>query len=172
MPYQLAFMDDGWFIIEKESPFLIIQFVVDGFLLLDVLLTFLLAITNYYGSLITSWKDIAKTYITTWFIFDVFTALPYSFMTIERPEDQLQSLSTGLMRAMLFLRVFKIFRIKKFKPLYSVLAYKSRLSSQFLKTAIGLASFFILIHLMACLYHLIVKHLNIRLILRSQYPLE
>ncbi|KAL8192314.1 hypothetical protein R6Q57_027981 [Mikania cordata] len=110
-PFDCAFLDD------KESGLRILDNIVNGFFAIDIILTFFVAYleTQSYV-LIDDHKKIAVRYLSTWFIFDVSSTVPFISLSLlcndKKSEIGLQVLS--MLRLWRLRRVSSLFaRLEK-----------------------------------------------------------
>eukprot|EP01084_Bolivina_argentea_P053394 98006_1 len=80
---------------------------VDSFLLIDILFNFHTAFFDKYDRLrlVTNKKSICKHYLTTWFLIDFITCIPFELIPAET--------ESGFTEYIKVLRVFRLFRIIK-----------------------------------------------------------
>lgn len=164
-PYYLSFLDmedNGFFLVFIEN-------LIDFSFLTDVIVNFNLSFyridnSNQENILIDNRIEIIKHYLSSWFIFDIISSLPYSLII----NDSIRITSTyfkftkipRIYRLIKMFRVAKLFnffhKIKFFKPTNSILNINFGLSKllSFLITTI------IFSHNFACIWYLFPKIFN------------
>ena len=73
VPWRLAFNDAD----AKDDGWLVAFWIIDGFFLIDIILTFFTSVTDESDfKEITDKRSIAKIYLRKWFIIDVVSIMP------------------------------------------------------------------------------------------------
>jgi hypothetical protein len=141
-PYRIAFFD------EDELDWIIIDSVVDFFFLIDIIFTFF---TAYYGAdyrLIDIRRDIAKWYLSTWFLIDVCAIIPISIILNSGNFNGLARLARlpKLYRLVKMTRLVRILKIVKERNKFA------KYLTEILKIGVGFERllFFILIFIVMC----------------------
>lgn len=134
--------------------------VVDALFLVDILVIFNTAYYSPYLELITSRKQIAKKYVTGWFLIDVMSILP-----IELLADSINTNFNSIIRFARMGKLARLIRLTKLLRLLKIFRDKAKIIkmlSDFLKLRMGMERllFFsfltiIMAHIVSCLWVLI-----------------
>ena len=108
--------------IDQNSLIYVLNQMISAYFMIDIVLTFNLAIYEKYailllrGELIYDRKIIAKEYLRGWFSIDIISALPY---------DDLDTTSApslvSFFRFFKFIKILRLLRILKLKRLFTML---------------------------------------------------
>ena len=74
VPYRTSFIDDA------PQSLTNWEWVVDALFSLDIIINFISAYEDNDKNIEVRWKKIAKTYIKTWFVFDVIAIIPFQLL--------------------------------------------------------------------------------------------
>lgn len=72
-PYDIAFQT-------PDSPFILIDWIIDGLFALEILITFNTVFYNHNFDRIDNRKDIATEYIKGWFLVDFICCIPFDLL--------------------------------------------------------------------------------------------
>ncbi|KAL8228748.1 hypothetical protein R6Q57_013648 [Mikania cordata] len=110
-PFDLAFLD------KKEGALRIFDNIVNGFFAIDIVLTFFVAYLDSKSyALVDDHKKIAVRYLTTWFIFDVSSTVPFRSLSLlcKHRKSQIGFKILGMLRLWRLRRVSSLFaRLEK-----------------------------------------------------------
>lgn len=144
-PFQVAFL--------KASPnrqLYITDNVVDLFFAVDIVLTFFVAyIDRRTQLLVCDWRKIAVRYLSTWFLMDMASTMPF---------EALGSLITGKQKVGLsysLLGLLRFWRLRRVKQLFTRLEKDIRFSYFWVRCARLLSVTLFLVHCAGCLYYLL-----------------
>ena len=108
MPFRIAFENvvfwDAWTVIE---------FIIDGTFLTDVILTFFSMYYKSDGRLISNRSKILKNYVCGWFVLDIFACIPFSIVDYfdQSSSNMPQGKYNNLFRLIRVPRMYKLFRV-------------------------------------------------------------
>ncbi|KAF9603585.1 hypothetical protein IFM89_037084 [Coptis chinensis] len=146
-PFEIAFM--------KSSPtrgLYIADSVVDLFFAIDIVLTFFVAyIDPRTQLLIRDPRKVARRYLSTWFVMDLASTLPF---------EALGYLLTGRTKMGLpycLLGILRFWRLRRAKQLFTRLEKDIRFSYFFIRCGKLLCVTFFLVHCAGCLYYLLAE---------------
>lgn len=144
-PFEVAFMKS----YPKRQLF-IADNIVNVFFAIDIILTFFVA---YFDSrtqlLVYDSKKIAKRYLSTWFIMDVASTIPYEALALIFTGKYKVSLSYSL------LGLFRFWRLRRVKQFFTRLEKDIRFSYFWVRCARLLFVTLFLVHCAGCLYYLL-----------------
>ena len=111
IPYSFCFKE----YTSPADPVVIIGFVIDVFLLIDVFINFRLAYVHPHDQLriITDPKLIARRYFKTWFIIDMLASTPFTYFILLARGGDVDVGTIDLLYVFKALRALKLFRIAK-----------------------------------------------------------
>ena len=110
VPYRVAFED------QTSQGSQVFDLIVDILFLIDICITFNSTYYRKDGLLETSRKKIAIEYLTTWFLLDLLTSLPYQIL--ENLEDY--GSQVKVIKVSRIPRMYKIFRVLKMIKVFRV----------------------------------------------------
>jgi Ion transport protein len=168
----------GFDVVAKGS-LAIFEFAGDCIFIMDLILSFFVTFTKN-GILVTSLKDIFYSYVTGWFILDLFATFPVDWITEGGPfsveTNTISSISNttvisfatskkvsvgSLNKLLRLIRLFKLFRLlrlfKLFPKLFSMLENSISIDPailRFFRSFIALAALW---HYFACAYWFVVR---------------
>ena len=141
-----------------------IQFFVDIYFLLDIVISFNTAVYSK-GSLVTQRKKILNKYLKGWFWVDLPASFPYSWAIPDSGQDS-YSRFVGILRFWRMVKILRLLRVAKLSRIFT------RIES-FLDLSLGLNSLLsllklsglilIIAHWIACIWHLLAE-------LETEYP--
>ncbi|XP_058091177.1 potassium channel AKT2 isoform X2 [Magnolia sinica] len=144
-PFEVAFMNAS-----PKGGLYIADSVVDLFFTIDIVLTFFVAyIDSRTQLLVHDSRKIAVRYLSTWFIMDVASTIPF---------ESLGYLFTGKNRSGLsysLLGILRLWRLRKVKQLFTRVEKDIRYSYFWIRCARLLSVTLFLVHCAACLYYLL-----------------
>ena len=85
---------------------------IDGFFICDIFVTFFSVVEIKGGNFLTKHRDIAKTYLVSWFWIDVGSSIPFDIVEMTGSNDSKQS-QMKLLRLMRLPRLFRIVKLIK-----------------------------------------------------------
>jgi hypothetical protein len=162
VPYKIAYVEDTsypeWDILDN---------VIDSIFLLDMVLTFFSAYYDNQNNLVTSWKQILKNYLKTWFLVDLIVthlkfsqffkkkaSFPFYFFTEE----------DGKLRIARISRLPRLYRLLKMTKLARTLRIYNDRSTWFMFIRINASVERVIItnlilviacHIVSCLWYLV-----------------
>ncbi|GFH17913.1 cyclic nucleotide-binding domain-containing protein [Haematococcus lacustris] len=133
---------------------LIIELVVDGCFVLDILLNFRTAYLDSVGNLVSDRRRIARHYMRSWFVLDLVSVVPFDILT----EGALSFLSMlkllRVMRVGKVVRMMRVYRLLRVSRLPRILEkVEQYLDKGILQLAMFALSVGLLAHLSACIFH-------------------
>ncbi|XP_048328183.1 potassium channel AKT2/3 isoform X2 [Ziziphus jujuba] len=144
-PFEVAFLDSS-----PKKEVYIADNIVDLFFGIDIVLTFFVAyIDRTTQSLVRDSKKIAIRYMSTWFLMDVASTIPF---------EALAYLFTGKIKVSLsysLLGLLRFWRLRRVKQLFTRLEKDIRLSYFWVRCARLLFVTVFLVHCAGCLYYLL-----------------
>ena len=140
-PYRIAFDDES-------ILFAISDQIVDFVFLADIIITFFMAFYNSQFILIDKRKDIAKSYLKSWFIIDVISILPFNLLAISGGNRMLRGVKIPKFYKMI--KMLKLVRmLKAFKERDKLTKYITKVIK--VNFALDRLIFFLLIFLLDAL---------------------
>ena len=155
-PLNIAFVNDG----EQGLVSKVVNYIIDFFFLLDIIIIFNSAYYTVDSDLVTDRKEIAYSYITGWFLVDLFAIIPF---------DQILNATNfnEFVRMARFGRLYKLVKLTRLVRILKILKEKSKLMkylNEFLKISLGFERMFffvlvflILTHICSCLWIIIAS---------------
>lgn len=144
-PFEVAFMN--------SSPKGVLSFtdsIIDIFFAIDIVLTFFLAyIDSRTQLLVRDPKKIAIRYLSTWFIMDVASTIPFEGLGYLITGENKEGVSYSL------LGMLRLWRLRKVKQFFTRLEKDIRFSYFFIRCARLLSVTLFLVHCSGCLYYLL-----------------
>ncbi|XP_042467996.1 potassium channel AKT2-like [Zingiber officinale] len=144
-PFEIAFMN-----ATPKGGLFIADSIIDVFFATDIILTFFLAyIDSRTQILVRDRRKIAVRYLSTWFIMDLASTIPFA---------GLGYLITGRVKAGVsysLLGMFRLWRLRKVKQFFTRLEKDIRFSYFWIRCARLLFVTFFLVHCAGCLYYLL-----------------
>ncbi|KAB0794660.1 hypothetical protein PPYR_11499 [Photinus pyralis] len=137
VPYNASFVNSG-------RPSVIMDVVVEGLFFLDILLNFRTTFVSSKGEVVSNWKAISLNYLRTWFIVDLFAALPF---------DLLYALYGGEKSGPSHTHLIKLTRLLRLARLLQKMDRYSQYSAMIL--TLLMLSFTLVAHWLACLWYVI-----------------
>lgn len=154
-PVRLAFLDT----YETESlTWIIIQWIIDFLFLMDIIIIFNSAYYDEYFQIIEDRKQIAKEYLTGWFMVDTLAIIPFDVILNATDFNQLIKFARigrlyKLVKLTRLLRVFKIMKDKgKFLKFFTDLL---KVGLGFERLFFFILLFLIMSHIVTCLWIMI-----------------
>lgn len=145
-PFEAAFLNS----FPNKSKLYIVDNIVDLFFAIDIVLTFFLAyIDSRTHLLVRDRRKIAIRYLSTWFLMDVASTIPF---------EALGYLFTGQTKAGLsyfLLGLLRFWRLRRVKQLFTRLEKDIRFSYFWVRCARLLSVTLFLVHCAGCLYYLL-----------------
>ena len=119
LPYRLAFLN------HVHLSLLIIETIVDGVFLIDIILSFLTAYYDEDNILIVDRRKIAKRYLKTWFIIDLIAwyCISYLYFLIFSFPVQLFETQNKYSKAVRLLRLPRLYKLLKFLRVIKLLNF-------------------------------------------------
>lgn len=147
-PLNLAFS-------HNDDSDLIVNFTIDFFFLIDIMISFNSAFYNQNMELIQDRKVIAKKYIRGWFPIDLLAIIPFDFLVNASDFNQMFKVAR-------FGRLYKLIKLTRLLRILKIMKDKSSLIkylNDILKIGLGferlfffILMFFILCHLVSCFF--------------------
>ena len=148
----MAFTDEDYL------PYLIMNRVADVIFICELVVNFFIAYYDKSKVLISNYKDIRINYLTGWFLFDLISSIPLSFINNNN--------FTNISRFIKIPKLFKFFRFPKLVKSFSVIKenigyrnskYNLIVNPAFERLFVTLISTFILMHILSCLWFMSIK---------------
>ncbi|XP_074028422.1 eag-like K[+] channel isoform X1 [Leptinotarsa decemlineata] len=141
VPYNASF--------ETERPSVVLDVFVEALFFLDILLNFRTTYVNRKGEVVSDWKSIALNYSKTWFLVDMFAALPFDFLYALYGAESSGTLSSSHTHLIKLTRLLRLARLLQKMDRYS------QYSAMILTL---LMLFFTLVaHWLACIWYVIAE---------------
>ncbi|KAK4875230.1 hypothetical protein RN001_011652 [Aquatica leii] len=137
VPYNASFVNSG-------RPSVVMDVVVEGLFFLDIILNFRTTFVSSKGEVVSNWKAISLNYLRTWFIVDLFAALPF---------DLLYALYGGEKSGPSHTHLIKLTRLLRLARLLQKMDRYSQYSAMIL--TLLMLSFTLVAHWLACLWYVI-----------------
>eukprot|EP01084_Bolivina_argentea_P314711 545117_1 len=136
----------------------IVALLIDCLLLIDIGIIFRTAYYDKYNpfELIKSPKEIAKKYISSWFVLDVFTSIPFEFLFPQTENNEI--ITTRLIKLLRIFRLLRLFKLLRFFRMMKIFNNFLRyILSQYsiviiLKLLRIISSMMLITHYIACLW--------------------
>lgn len=118
-PYEVAFLEP-----QMGALFLINRFI-DIFFFSDMILQFFIKPVDELGRIVNNPRTIAYNYLTSWFIVDLVSVVPFDLISVLSNSDELGDLKAvrviRVLRLVKLLRVFRVSRLLiKWQNMYSI----------------------------------------------------
>ncbi|XP_057845259.2 potassium channel KAT3 isoform X2 [Cryptomeria japonica] len=144
-PFQIGFID-----VQRWGKLCIAGTVVDAFFAIDIVLTFFVAYIDENSQIIIdNPKHIALRYISTWFIFDICSTIPFealSYLFIGK-------IGSGL--AYSLLNMLRLWRLRRVKALFTRLEKDIRFNYFWVRCARLICVTLFAVHCAGCFYYLL-----------------
>ncbi|KAF5307673.1 hypothetical protein FQR65_LT06728 [Abscondita terminalis] len=137
VPYNASFVNSG-------RPSVVMDVVVEGLFFLDIILNFRTTFVSSKGEVVSNWRAISLNYLRTWFIVDLFAALPF---------DLLYALYGGEKSGPSHTHLIKLTRLLRLARLLQKMDRYSQYSAMIL--TLLMLSFTLVAHWLACLWYVI-----------------
>ncbi|KAI3715701.1 hypothetical protein L6452_22687 [Arctium lappa] len=146
-PFEVAFLKSS---AQSRKQLLIADFIVDLFFAVDIILTFFVAyIDPITHLLVRDPKSIATRYMSTWFLMDLASTVPF---------DLISYLFTGHHRMSLpftILGLLRFWRLRRVKQFFTRLEKDIRFNYFWIRCARLLCVTLFLVHCAGCIYYLL-----------------
>ena len=154
-PYDIAFSD-----INKVSPF---EIIIDILLGIDIVLTFFSAYIDDEENLVKNHKKIIKKYLKSWFIIDIISVLPISY--IFNPSGRYSGLTkiSKLPKLYRLVKLTKLLRITKMSSkgnlnrVTNFFMEKLKINANVERLFFFVLTFLLMNHLCACFWYFMAK---------------
>ncbi|KAH6810144.1 potassium transport 2/3 [Perilla frutescens var. frutescens] len=147
-PYEIAFLNSN-----PSPPLYIADNIVDIFFAIDIILTFFVAyIDSTTQLLVLDSKCIAKRYLSTWFIMDVASTIPFESIAFLISGKHHAGLSYSL------LGMLRFWRLRRVKTFFTRIEKDIRFSYFWVRCARLLFVTLLQAHCAACLAYLLAVH--------------
>ncbi|XP_073000464.1 potassium channel AKT2 [Typha latifolia] len=144
-PFEIAFMNSS-----PKGGLCIADDIVDIFFAIDIILTFFVAyIDSRTQLLVQDQKKIAIRYLSTWFIMDVASTIPFEGLGYLITGEVKEGVSYSI------LGILRLWRLRKVKQFFTRLEKDIRFSYFLIRCARLLAVTLFLVHCAGCLYYLL-----------------
>ncbi|XP_068658680.1 potassium channel AKT2 [Aristolochia californica] len=144
-PFEIAFMNSA-----PKGGLFIADSIIDLFFIVDIVLTFFVAyIDSRTHILVREPRKIAVRYLSTWFIMDVASSMPFEglgYLTTGKNKSGLSYTLLGMLR---------LWRLRKVKQLFTRLEKDIRFSYFLIRCIRLLVVTLLLVHYAGCLYYLL-----------------
>mmetsp|Transcript_68994 Transcript_68994/g.128867 ORF Transcript_68994/g.128867 Transcript_68994/m.128867 type:complete len:852 (-) Transcript_68994:196-2751(-) len=144
-----------------DTPALqVISMTVLSYWTFDIPMSFLVGYHGPDGRLIMSFHRIARKYLTTWFMLDIFLVSIDWLFTLPKTGVDLGGVSFGLtFRVLRVVRVLRLLRLGKLRPL--LFKFQDHISSEYVATIVSISKYITFIiavnHFIACGWHWLAK---------------
>lgn len=155
-PYRIAFIESD------NMNWKITNAVIDSLFLIDIILIFNSATQDEEFNVITNRKQLAKDYISSWFLIDLLAIVPFDYLIQGDGND-----FNDIVRITRIGRMYKLVKLTRLLRVLKIVKERSKLFKyvqEFLKIGIGferlfffVCSFFILIHIVACVWVMVAQ---------------
>ena len=129
-PFEVCFVYDPIIpATTQQTTLLVVNQVVNGFFVADIIVNFILAYPNGSGGFERRHSKIAMRYLRSWFMLDMISVIPFDLMAIGGvfgDPDSVNKAALRLPRVMKLLRLFKLVRVLKASRIIS--RWESRIS--------------------------------------------
>ncbi|CAN6720117.1 unnamed protein product [Malus baccata var. baccata] len=143
-PFEVAFLNTS-----KSRPLYIADNVVDLFFAADIILTFFVAYVDPRTQLLVhESKKIAMRYLSTWFLMDLASTLPFEALFLALGKNKLSASYS-------FLGLLRFWRLRRAKQLFTRLEKDIRFSYFWVRCARLLSVTVFSVHCAGCLYYLL-----------------
>ncbi|KAK4740980.1 hypothetical protein SAY87_024568 [Trapa incisa] len=146
-PFEIAFLNEN-----TSNALYVADNVVDLFFGIDIVLTFFVAyIDRRTQLLVHDRRRIATRYLSSWFLMDVASTIPF---------EMIRYIITGKRRVCLsysLLGILRLWRLRRVKQLFTRLEKDIRFSYFWVRCARLLAVALFLVHCAGCLYYLLAE---------------
>lgn len=123
LPYQVAFQE------ESNTRAKVIQFIVDGSFLIDIVLTFFTAVPDVLNKkVITNKRSIALLYLKSWLIIDIVSIIPVDLIFKGNGQGKIMNVAKFSRFARLS-RMARLFRIIKMTKLFRLFKERSKIAN-------------------------------------------
>ncbi|KAF5733502.1 potassium channel AKT2/3 [Tripterygium wilfordii] len=144
-PFEVAFLHSP-----ENTQLFVADNIVDVFFAVDIILTFFLAyIDTTTQLLVRDSRKIALRYLSTWFLMDVASTIPFEALAYLFTGKRRVSLSYSL------LGVLRLWRLRRVKQLFTRLEKDIRFSYFWIRCARLISVTLFLVHCAGCLYYLL-----------------
>lgn len=151
----------------QENTFdymMIIEIFIDGFFLIDLIISFFTAIDEVNGIVIDDISIISKRYLKSWFIFDLFSLIPlylvdyfYEQNYIKFNYDHDEERILSILRILKVIRFLKLTKLFKENLVIEKIFYYFKLKQNIKKILVNFYFLFLTIHFVACSFYYIVS---------------
>ncbi|KAK9000481.1 hypothetical protein V6N11_080977 [Hibiscus sabdariffa] len=143
-PFEIAFLTPT-----RPTPLYVVDSVVDCFFAVDIALTFLVAYIDSTTQLfVRDRKSIAKRYLSTWFIMDLASTIPFEeIVHLLFTKGKLGVSYSGL-------ELLRFWRLRRVKQFFTRLEKDIRFSYFWIRCAKLISVTLLLVHCAACFYYL------------------
>ena len=152
LPYRVCFNQ------LQSSEWMLADMIIDIIFLSDVVINFNTAQVSISERLIYSRKEIAKSYLKSWFFVDFFSSIPIDFIISNNHSSSAYNKFFRIFRVSRIYRIIKILRLLKLmrflKSEYlSSMALKSKFDSTLARILGFIASLAVIVHISGCIWH-------------------
>ncbi|KAL8535985.1 hypothetical protein ACS0TY_011575 [Phlomoides rotata] len=145
-PYEISFLDSS----NPSIPLYVADNIVDLFFAVDIVLTFFVAyIDSTTQLLVLDSKMIAKRYLSTWFIMDVASTIPFETIAFLLTNKHHAGLTYSL------IGMLRFWRLRRVKSFFTRIEKDIRFSYFWVRCARLLFVTLLLVHCAACLAYLL-----------------
>jgi Ca2+-binding EF-hand superfamily protein/CRP-like cAMP-binding protein len=134
-----------------------VDFLVDIYFLVDIVMNFRTAVYNIHGVLVINKKDIACSYMTGWFSIDVLSCLPITYIELAingtEAVPNANSKSIRMIKLLRLLRLAKLLRVARITRMMERYQERLRPIKDSLSGGILCFVIFIFSHLVACMWY-------------------
>jgi|UPI00048FD995 hypothetical protein len=152
-PFKIAFYED----LEVNARVLVdaIDSVIDIVFVTDIVVNFLTAYVTKDNEHITSCEDIARNYVTGWFLIDLLSSIPFHLLLGESSVDV-----SRLPRMLRFLRMVRLIRLLKIRRLQRLIddLDEASVATTGLKIFMYMLAMYMASHVMACIWYFIASY--------------
>jgi len=116
-PMRLAFVKPGE---EETMDYLVINYFIDFLFFIDILVIFNTGFFDEYLRVIENRKEIAKKYLTGWFIIDIIAIVPFDLMTVLDGNN-----ANGMVRFAKIPRLYKLVKLTRLVRVFKLVKQKN-----------------------------------------------
>lgn len=160
MPYRISFIDT------EELWQSIVDWMINILFTADIIVTFFSAYEDDNGDLVSNCRQIADSYIRSWFLLDCIVCFPFELLDTSGATSKNYQKLLRLMRLPRLIRFLKIIKVlKQIKILnkyrwYKRFMNKLKMNAGITRMITGIIVTIVVTHLMACFWYLSAKILD------------
>jgi hypothetical protein len=135
-----------------------VELLIDVYFLSDIVLNFRIAFYDYTGARVVDCFEIAKNYLSGWFMIDVLGTLPITYVQLimQGVEGEVTGGELKGLKTLRLLRLAKMLRLRKLKELLQHFGDMHGIDVDFLvNTGVMLLFIGVALHILACIYYMV-----------------